>query len=276
MSGRLTETDLRNHRIAVWIGGPGAVILLLVGWGLVAGLVPLPAPRASASSVAHLYRHNGTRITVGIVLTMFGGTCMTMWVVVLSLYMRRIEGRWGVWSLSQLLLGALLPFEFYIPGTILLEPAFRTNLPPSTILMLNDLGTIFFVQPGYPLMLEAIVLGVAVLQDRNATPIFPRWTAAVDFGFALSFLPLEFVTLFKTGPMAWNGLFGWWIPLIAWSIWIIIETAVVLKAINRDEQALEDVTGEDGEALDLRTQMDLLRAEMDELQSRTTTLLTEQ
>jgi hypothetical protein len=43
-------------------------------------------------------------------------------------------------------------------------------------------------------------------------------------------------TLFKGGPLAWNGVFAWWIPLCVYFGWFVITVVLLLRAINDDER----------------------------------------
>jgi hypothetical protein len=42
--------------------------------------------------------------------------------------------------------------------------------------------------------------------------------------------------VFKTGPLAWNGVFAWWIPLSAYFVWFVVMVVLLLRAIGDDER----------------------------------------
>jgi hypothetical protein len=42
------------------------------------------------------------------------------------------------------------------------------------------------------------------------------------------------VTLFHDGPLAWNGVIGFWVPVVAFFIWIVAVAVVLLRAIDRE------------------------------------------
>jgi hypothetical protein len=42
------------------------------------------------------------------------------------------------------------------------------------------------------------------------------------------------VVFFKSGPLAWNGLLTWWIPLSVYGAWLVVMAWLLLRAINRD------------------------------------------
>ncbi|MCW2518672.1 MAG: hypothetical protein JWR46_1291, partial [Mycobacterium sp.] len=39
------------------------------------------------------------------------------------------------------------------------------------------------------------------------------------------------------GPLAWNGVFAYWIPLVAFSVWMIAVTVVMLQSIGAQQAA---------------------------------------
>ena len=43
--------------------------------------------------------------------------------------------------------------------------------------------------------------------------------------------------IFNEGPLAWNGIIAFWIPLVAFSAWIIAITVVMLRSISAEQAA---------------------------------------
>ncbi|MCX2935024.1 hypothetical protein ORI20_32730, partial [Mycobacterium sp. CVI_P3] len=68
-----------------------------------------------------------------------------------------------------------------------------------------------------------------------------RWSGYLSLWTALLLGPAGLVPLFKDGPFAWNGIFGFWMVLIAFCIWVAAITWLLVTAINhesrRDEPA---------------------------------------
>jgi hypothetical protein len=50
-------------------------------------------------------------------------------------------------------------------------------------------------------------------------------------------LPGGAVMVFNDGPLAWNGVFAFWIPLVAFSVWMIAVTVVMLQSIGAQQAA---------------------------------------
>jgi hypothetical protein len=86
-------------------------------------------------------------------------------------------------------------------------------------------------------VLQAIVIGIAILKDQRATPVFPRWLAYVSFWCALLFCPGGLCVFFKSGPFDWGGLISFWLLAAAYVTWVLVITAVLLKrSIPQHEQ----------------------------------------
>lgn len=58
---------------------------------------------------------------------------------------------------------------------------------------------------------------------------------AANIWVVILFLPAGIITLFKTGPFAWDGLIAFWIPALVFFICAFAMCALLLKAIRWQE-----------------------------------------
>jgi len=102
---------------------------------------------------------------------------------------------------------------------------------------------------------------VAVLIDKRPRPVFPRWLGYVNIWLALMFTPASFLVFFKTGPLAWNGVLVWWVPVTAFLLWFVPNFVFLLKAVDSDDGVPS--------ARDARLEREVakLRARLDQLAS---------
>jgi hypothetical protein len=49
------------------------------------------------------------------------------------------------------------------------------------------------------------------------------------------------VWIFKTGPLAWNGLLGFWIPVSVYFLWVIGTTVMTGRAVSGDNEPKPDL-----------------------------------
>ena len=112
-----------------------------------------------------------------------------------------------------LLGGAGLMVLTFYPAIWWLVAAFRPERAPDLIHLLNDMGWLQFI--GGVSMYDAMPLAmiIATLCDKSPNPVFPRWFAFYNIWTMVVVFPDMLLFFFHTGPFAWNGLFGFWLPL---------------------------------------------------------------
>ncbi|MCW2550998.1 MAG: hypothetical protein JWR78_779 [Mycobacterium sp.] len=118
---------------------------------------------------------------------------------------------------------------------VLSAAAFRPEQrDPEITQALNDVFWLMFVGIVGTLVVQAVVLTTASFLDRTEPATFPRWFGYLNAWYAL---PGGAVMVFNDGPLAWNGVFAYWIPLVAFSVWMIAVTVVMLQSIGAQQAA---------------------------------------
>jgi hypothetical protein len=93
----------------------------------------------------------------------------------------------------------------------------------------NDLGWLSLLSLVYTGVAQAVVIAAAVLQDKRPDPVFPRWVGYFNLWCAVLFLPGGAVFVFKNGPLAWDGIFCFWIPFVVFTAWVVGMSVIVLR-----------------------------------------------
>jgi hypothetical protein len=150
--------------------------------------------------------------------------------------MMRIEGRRPVLSLLQLAAGVVTWVMLFIPMLIMNVAAFRPDRSPEITMALTDLAWILFVTPIGPFIVQNLAIALAVFSDQNTPPVFPRWVGYANIWVALLFCPAAAAYFFKTGPLAWQGIFAFWLGLVMYTIWAFIMFITLRRAIRTDEE----------------------------------------
>lgn len=251
-----------TQRALVWCG-PVFVVLFLIGFGGLVGWIPPRAPSETPEQIAAIFRADTDRIRFGLVLTSLCSALLLPYFAVLSTQMKRMEGRHSPLAYLQMTAGALAVIEFIFPVMIWQTAAFRPERSAELLGMLHDLGWLPFLGIVSTAVVQGIAIGVAVLQDRAAEPVFPRWAGYFNIWVILMLLPGGVIVFFKSGPLAWNGLFAWWLVLIAYFLWIVVNTVLLLRAINRQVAAAPTLDEPDLPAL--RAEIAQLRQEVGRL-----------
>lgn len=251
--------SLRTQKLCIW-SGPAFVVLFFLGFGVLAGWVPPPSPDDSAAEIADMYRSDRDLIRLGLIITSMGSALLLPFFAVISTQLARIEGRYRTLAYLQLAAGALACIEFIFPVMIWQAAAFRADRSDDDIRMLNDLGWLPFLGIVSTAIVQGFAIGIAILQDQRAQPIFPRWAGYFNIWVISLLAPGGVIVFFHEGPFAWNGLLAWWLVLVAYFSWIVVNTWLLLKAVQRQ------VRDGDGARPDPDAEIDELRRRLDELE----------
>ncbi|MEM8660918.1 MAG: hypothetical protein AAGF35_08545 [Pseudomonadota bacterium] len=218
------------QKICIWSGPVFGVVMLGCLFSL--GFIP-PLPAAmDATQVANHYEEHRTLIRVGATVMMQGSVLMFLWVVAISVQLRRIEQGPPVLSMVQLVLGLCVNFLFVFIAVAWSVAAFRPEREATEIQAWNDFGWFMLVMPVGTLTLQALAIGVALLGDRSNTPLFPRWVGYFNIWAAILFLPGALVTFFKSGPFSWDGILVFWLAIVLFFVWIFVMAFAVNRAID--------------------------------------------
>ena len=194
-------------------------------------------PQSTADQVKEWMIDNRAGILWTTVICSFVIPLEYFFVVTTSWQMRRIERGWGVLTMNQVLMGVVAPIGFFYPMFILSAAAYRVEeRSPEILQLMTDIFYFSYVGFAFIFCLQCVCLGWATLIDKRTEPVFPRWFAYVNFMLAIVLAPGAFIYLFKDGPLAWNGLFAFWLPCLAYAVWKISTPLLLLKAVDSEEQ----------------------------------------
>ncbi len=224
--------NMRNQMLCTW-SGPIFVAVFTVGFWFLAHYLPPPSPNAGASDIAALYQQNTGQIRLGMFLMMTCSALVAPFVAVIAVQMKRLEGGAGVLAYTQLAAGTVGILFLILPALLWTIAAFRPERDPNLILLLNDMGWIFFLMPFGTFTVQNLAIGLAILGSKDTPPLFPRWAGYFNLWVAVLFVPGGLLTFFKTGPFAWDGLFVFWVPLVVFLLWYGIMFVLLRQAIAK-------------------------------------------
>ncbi|HEX5783668.1 MAG TPA: hypothetical protein VFY35_02965 [Burkholderiaceae bacterium] len=194
------------------------MLLLGVGWGLVAGfLLPPISPTKGAGEIAALIANDATRIRIGMVIGMFSALLFIPFAGVVAEYLARVEGGAGMLTYSFLLGSAANMVLSFYPEIWWLVAAFRPDRSPDAIHLMNDLAWLQLLGGVTIYLAMPLSVAVAAFLDESNTPVFPRWSGYANLFLTLLILPDQMIFFFHQGPFAWDGLFGLWLPVTAFA-----------------------------------------------------------
>ncbi|WP_370501035.1 hypothetical protein NWT09_12015 [Mycolicibacterium sp. jd] len=225
----------KNAQLACAWSGPVMVVIWVASFVVLAGFIPPPAPLSGEEEILRMFTNHAVPIRLGLIMTLFASALLVPWSAVIAVQMSRIEGKRPVLAITQVAQASLLSLEFIIPLMVWQTAAYRpTPERIHLVYMLNDMGWLMFVGVISSAVLQCLTLGIVILMDKRKQPIFPRWTGYLALWTALLLAPAGVVPLFKEGPFAWNGVFGFWVPLAIFCVWVSTTTWFLIAAIKRE------------------------------------------
>ena len=225
------SADHFTQLMCAW-SGPIATILALLGMVILSGFIPATNPAASGREIADFYLKHLTGIRFGLVISMVAFNLLVPFGIAVAIQTRRIEPK-PILTYVQIACVAIASLEGIMSTAIWLTASFRPDvIDPNITRMLHDLGWICFLVDVPPFSVWVGVIGMAILRDRHATPLFARWIGFFNIWCAMLFLPALLIPFFKSGPFAYNGLLALYLPFGAFFTWVVVMTSAVLKAIG--------------------------------------------
>lgn len=250
------------QRLCAW-SGFACIAIFLVGFWVIAGFIPPPAPKLSGEQLGQLFTDNAVRIRIGMIVSLFASALLASWSAAITVLMLRMRGRVGALAYTNLAVGALFVLEFIFSLIIWQSMTYRVR-DPEVLLAMNDTAWFLFVCITSTPMLQTVAIGTAIFLDTREgrpSPVFPRWAGYLNYWVAVLFTPGTIAVFFKDGPFAWNGLFTWYLPLTVFAIWMITMSVLMLKAIAA--QGADPPSSSVGQ--DLAEEVRQLRAEITRL-----------
>lgn len=207
-------------QLACAVIGVVSLGLILVGF-LLGHYLPPPKASWTAHHIAQFYSEHTTRKRFGIFLLLFGAMGFGPLVAGITIVMMRIEGNRPTLAIIQAVAGAVGTCCLLMFALLLAAAAFRPGRSADVTQALHDAGWFMAFLAAMPFMLQALSIAGAVLGYGGSDPVLPRWFGYLNVWIAVLLAPGALLLFFKTGPLAYHGLLGYWVPLFAFGGWML-------------------------------------------------------
>lgn len=212
-----------------------------------AGMFPPLSPTASADEIADYYVDNKILVRLGVAGCILTAVIALPFLATIVQRIRRVEGHFGMLSMTQLFAATIFVPALLFPFLIMATAAFRPETRPAEItLALNDVFWLMFIGIVGTIVVQNITLAIASFIDNgdgSGDPLtFPRWYGYFNLWVALLSLPGCVVVVFNDGPLAWHGVFAFYLPGVALTLWIFTTTYVLLHGITAQQRAEKEST----------------------------------
>lgn len=212
-------------------------VMIFVGSFVLTGWLPPPSPSLTPEEFATIFSPDNYVMRIGVLLMILFSPLYVGFAAVIATQLKRIEGPHHVMANLQYVVSAAGLCLFLVPGFIWLAISYRTGTDPEIIMVLNDLAWFMFLAGAAPTIVQWSSIGLAILSDKSANPIYPRWFAYLNFWLALGAVSGQIIPFVKSGPFAYNGLFGFWVVAAVFFIWVSSAYWYTLKAVKRQAAA---------------------------------------
>jgi hypothetical protein len=218
------------------------ILIYLIGFIGLAGFVPPTAPSMTSGQLVEFYNANRTGIRGGQLICLVVSPLFLCWAAAISAQMARVEkGTLPMLALLQFGAALILTVFFMLCSLIWSVAAYREDMSPELLRLVHDTGWLFFVMAYPEYLVQLGCIAVIGFMDNSAQPLLPRWLCYFTIWTETVGIGGGFSTFVKSGPFAWNGLFGFWIPVAFFLIWLLVTLPYFLAAIRR--QMLERGSG---------------------------------
>lgn len=207
------------------------VFVTLVGGAfVVAGWVPPPSPDQTAAQIAEIFR-DADNVRAGAAMFFFGSCLFVAPCVAISAQMRRIEGAGHVLANLQMLSAAVGVLAIQIPAALWLAISYRDGTSEAVIVTLNDVSWFFLLGAVGSAVMQNLSIAICILGSDGS--VHPRWLGYTNLWLVSGLMFGVAIPFFKTGPLAWDGVLGFWVVAVSFFAWVFLMWRWTVKAIRQ-------------------------------------------
>jgi hypothetical protein len=226
-----------------WCGYLFAAFFVAGALGIVHWVPPL-SPADSALATATEYRDRAGQIRLGFLVVFVGQIAFPLFGAAIAEQTRRIRTAPRALSYAQVASVGCASMAMCGPIATFFVAAFRPERAPEATQLLNDLAWVVFMVSFVPFVSWAFAIGAAVLCDTTDTPVYPRWSGYLCIVVGLVQMPAGLLIFFKTGPFAWNGIIGYWIPVIVFAVGMSVTCALMHRRARYETGSVAPAGGD--------------------------------
>lgn len=226
----MQKTNKTGQLICVHLGLAWAIIIG-VGMFMFSNWLPPMSPALSPEEIKTALLSNPL-LRIGMALGAFMAPFFVAYAAAISNQLKRIEGENHVWTWVQLGAAAVGSLAVQFPAFFWLAATYRPEISADVVAALSDISFFMLIGAAGGAVLQNLAIGLCILSD-NRQAIYPRWLGYWNIWLALLLVPGVLLPFFKSGPFAWNGIFGFWLIVVAFFFWMMLNYVYTLKAINK-------------------------------------------
>lgn len=224
--------NTRGQNILLWMT-PVAGVLFLLAYALFPPFSPPMSPTMSPQEVAAFFKDNVAAIRGVVIYCNVIGATLVPFFAIIAVQMLRVVNSSPVFAYAYIICVGIGLTSFILADYCWGVAVFRPDRDPQILSLLNDMAWIFFITPAGLMVVQNLCLAISIYLDARPDPVFPRWVAHFNLLTAILLLPGAFSLLFKTGPLAWDGVLSFDLRLATFVVYVAVMFFALLRIVNR-------------------------------------------
>lgn len=225
------ETNLRHQLFGLWCA-PIFTVLTLVGFLWLAHFwAPAPADMTAEQMAEFFTVTHRDGILLGCSIFLFSCVFLAIYTGQLSILLAEVEGRAPVWAIAQAMGGLSVAIIVILDCSFWISAAYRPGASPDVIVAMNDAAWLGFLLAWPVLSLQMVAAAVVSLADESPRPMFPRWLSWASLAGAALLLTAGGPAFTHSGPFAYHGLLGFYVPMVIWGVWLDVHAWYARSAL---------------------------------------------
>lgn len=232
----MQQENITSQKIGLWCTYVFAA-LTVIGWlGIAHFYSPFPADAGLEATKAWFTEEHRWGTIIGCSIFYVACGFLVPGSIQFGIMLAKIEGRWPLWSMTTAVCGIFISLIIFMNACAWIVAAYRPETGADVIQSWYDWAWFAFLLGWIYLAFEMVATGVVELMDKREVPMIPRWFTWFTFAGAASLLTAAGPAFFKSGPFAYHGLLGFYLPMAVWGSYLIGTTWFMLKELDREPQ----------------------------------------
>lgn len=212
--------SLKHELFGAW-SAPIFTVLTVVGFLVAAHFYDPAAAHLDPSQLAAFYAERALAVEIGMSLFCLATAFLTIFCVQLGIMLWRLEGRSPLMAVTQVLGGFGVVLLIFISCCLWIGAAYRADVAePDVTVALNDAAWFGFLIGWVMLSLQMAATAAITLRAPEGEALVPRWVSWASVVGAVLLVTANGCAVTKTGPFAWDGVLGYYLPMAIWGTWL--------------------------------------------------------
>jgi MFS family permease len=226
-------------QLALWGCGIGFGVLFFAGLLPFAGFIPPPSPELTGAELMAEYGPRLNWVKLGIITGLLGATLLVPWSAMVSLQIARMEQgrRVPLWALFSFSAGVVNAVAFILPFIFWAGAFYRADRSPELVQLINDMTWIEFLLFFPTFSMQLFCLAMAGFTQKQGPQVFPRWFLYLNLWMAVVGSTGAICLFFFSGPFAWNGVVGFYVPVGSYVPFLIVTFVQFYRAIRAEKHS---------------------------------------